>query len=55
MIEGDLLTKELIHRTERLVRISETVHASANGGNAHSKWLLEEAKCDCGQCPAPKE
>ncbi len=35
---------------QRLIAISEAVHASAHGGNTHAKWLLREAKCDCATC-----
>ena len=39
----------------RLVRISEAVHAVANkweGSTTYltAVWLLSEAKCDCEQC-----
>ena len=37
-------------KTENLIAISEAVHASANGGNKHAKWLLKEVKCGCNQC-----
>lgn len=40
----------MMDKLERLVAISEAIHADANGGNAHSQWLLKEAKCNCQQC-----
>lgn len=35
---------------DRLIRISEAVHADVNAGNKWLEWLLGEAKCDCEQC-----
>lgn len=41
--------------TNRLIAISETVHASANAGNKFAILLLKEAKCDCKQCSERSE
>lgn len=44
------MTEVEVKKLERLIRISEAVHAGSNKLDEHADWYLDEAKCDCEQC-----